>query len=56
MTYNSEVLAQHGWYVSPGVQIGIDSNGNTHRSAQITFGLLIKEYSFAIGLTLGSKW
>ena len=33
MTHNSEALAQHGWYVSPGVQIGIDSNGDLHRAA-----------------------
>ena len=56
LTFNSKVFPQEGWYISPGLQIGIDSNGNTHRSAQITFGLLIKEYSFATGLTLGSKW
>ncbi len=56
MTYNSEVLAQHGWYVSPGVQIGIDSNGDLHRAAQITLGLLTEEYPFTTGLTIGYKW
>ena len=56
MTYNSEVLAQHGWYVSPGVQIGIDSNGDLHRAAQITLGILTEEYPFATGLTIGYKW
>ena len=56
MTYNSEALAQHGWYVSPGVQIGIDSNGDLHRAAQITLGILIEEYPFATGLTIGYKW
>ena len=56
MTYNSEVLAQHGWYVSPGVQIGIDSNGDLHRAAQITLGILTEEYPFTTGLTIGYKW
>jgi len=28
MTFNSKVLAQEGWYISSGVQIGIDSKGN----------------------------
>ena len=54
--YSAKVFAMEGWYISPGVQIGIDSNGNLHRSTQITFGLLIKKYPFATGLTLGSKW
>ena len=26
--YGTKVIAQQGWYVSPGVQIGIDSKGN----------------------------
>ena len=56
MAYNSKVLAQQGWYVSPGLQIGIDSNGNLHRAAQITLGILIEEYPFATGLTIGYKW
>ena len=56
MTYNSKVLAQEGWYVSTGLQIGIDSNGNLHRAAQITLGILIEEYPFATGLTIGYKW
>ena len=55
-SFNSEVLAKEGWYISPGVQIGIDSRGNLHRSAQITFGLLIEEYPFTTGLTIGYKW
>ena len=54
--FSTKVIAQEGWYISPALQLGIDSNGNTHHSLQITFGLLIKEYSFATGLTLGSKW
>ena len=56
MTYNSEVFAQQGWYVSPGVQIGIDSNGDLHRAAQITLGILTEEYPFTTGLTIGYKW
>ena len=56
MTYNSKVFGQEGWYISPGLQIGIDSNGNLHRSTQITFGLLIDEYSLATGFTIGYKW
>ena len=55
-SFNSEVLAQEGWYISPGVQIGIDSKGNLHRSAQITFGFLIEAYPFTTGLTIGYKW
>ena len=54
MTFNSKVLAQEGWYISPGVQIGIDSKGNLHRSAQVTLGLLIEP--FTTGLTIGYKW
>ena len=56
MTYNSEVRAQHGWYVSPGVQIGIDSNRNLHRAVQMTLGILTEEYPFTTGLTIGYKW
>ena len=56
ITYNSKVFAQQGWYISPGVQIGIDSKGNLHRSAQITLGILIEEYPFTTGLTIGYKW
>ena len=55
MIFKSKVLAEEGWYISPGVQIGIDSKGNFHRSAQITLGLLIEEYSFTTGLTFGYK-
>ena len=51
-----KVLAQEGWYTSPGVQIGIDSNGNLHRAVQITLGILIEEYPFTTGLTYGHKW
>ena len=51
-----KIFSQEGWYISPGVQIGIDSKGNLHRSAQITLGLLIEEYSFTTGLTIGYKW
>ena len=54
MTFNSKVPAQEGWYISPGVQIGIDSKGNLHRSAQVTLGLLIEP--FTTGLTIGYKW
>ena len=54
--YGTKVIAQEGWYVSPGVQIGIDSKGNSHRAAQITIGILIEDYPFATGLTIGSKW
>ena len=56
MTYNSKIFAQHGWYDSPGLQIGIDSNRNLHRAAQITLGILIEDYPFATGLTIGYKW
>ena len=56
MTYNTKALAQEGWYISPGVQIGIDSKGKLHRAAQITLGILIEEYPFTTGLTIGYKW
>ena len=36
--------------------IGIDSNGNLHRAAQITLGILIEDYPFTTGLTIGYKW
>jgi len=55
-SFTTKVLAIEGWYISPGVQIGIDSKGNLHRSAQITFGLLIEEYPFTAGLSIGYKW
>jgi len=54
--FNSKVLAQEGFYLSPGVQIGIDSKGNLFRSAQITLGYLIEEVPFTFGLTIGNKW
>ena len=54
--YSTTVIAQEGWYISPGVQIGIDSKGNLHRAVQITLGILIEEYPFTTGLTLGYKW
>ena len=56
LTFNSKVFPQEGWYISPGLQIGIDSKRNLHSSAQITFGLLIKEYPYTTGLTVGYKW
>ena len=56
MTFNSKIISQEGWYISPGVQIGIDSKRNLHRSAQITFGLLIEEHPYTTGLTIGYKW
>ena len=55
MTYNSEVLEQEGWYISPVVQIGIDSNGDLRRAAQITLGILTEEYPYTTGLTIGYK-
>ena len=54
--FSTKVIAQEGWYISPGLQVGIDSKGNFHRSAQITLGLYIDDFPFATGLTLGSKW
>ena len=56
LTFNSKVFTQEGWYISPGLQIGIDSKRNLHSSAQITFGLLIEEYPYTTGLTVGYKW
>ena len=55
MTYNSKVLAQEGWYISPGIQLGITTKANVFLSAQITFGLLIEEYPYTTGLTVGYK-
>ena len=54
VSHKSKVLAQEKWYISPGVQIGIDSKGNLHRSAQVTLGFLIEP--FTTGLTIGYKW
>ena len=56
VTHKSKVLAQEGWYISPGVQIGIDSKGNLHRAVQMTLGILIEEHPFTTGLTIGYKW
>ena len=56
ISYNAKVLAQEGWYISPGVQIGIDSKGNLHRAVQMTLGILKEEHPFATGLTFGYKW
>ena len=56
VTHKSKVLAQEGWYISPGVQIGIDSKGNFHRAVQMTLGILKEEHPFATGLTFGYKW
>ena len=56
VTHKSKVLAQDGWYISPGVQIGIDSKGNLHRAIQMTLGILIEEHPFTTGLTFGYKW
>ena len=56
MTHKSKVLAQEGWYISPGVQIGIDSKGNLHRAVQMTLGIFKEEHPFATGLTFGYKW
>ena len=47
--FNSKVLAQEGFYLSPGVQIGIDSKGNLFGSAQITLGLLTEDVPFTFG-------
>ena len=54
--FNSKVLTQEGFYLSPGVQIGIDSKGNLFRATQITLGFLIEEVPFTFGLTIGNKW
>ena len=56
VNYNSKVFAQEGWYISPGVQIGIDSKGNLHRAVQMTLGILKEEHPLATGLTFGFKW
>ena len=56
MTHKSKVLAQEGWYISPGVQIGIDSKGNLHRAVQMTLGIFKEENPFVTGLTFGFKW
>ena len=56
VNHKSKVLAQDGWYISPGVQIGIDSKGNLHRAVQMTLGILIEEHPFTAGLTFGYKW
>ena len=56
VSHKSKVLAQEKWYISPGVQIGIDSNRNLHRAVQMTLGILKEQHPFATGLTFGYKW
>ena len=36
--------------------IEIDSKGNFHYSVQISFGLLIDQYPFSIGISNGYEW
>ena len=55
-SFTTKVFAMEGWYISPGVQIGIDSKGNLHRAVQMTLGILKEEHPFATGLTFGYKW
>ena len=40
-------------YLSPGIQLGMNSKGNFFISAQVTFGYLSE---FPIGLTLGKRY
>ena len=53
--FNTKAISQEGWYISPGLQIRIDSRGNLHCSGQITLGFFINDFLFATGLTLGSN-
>ena len=31
--FSTKISAREGWYNGPGIEIGIDTNGNTHCSA-----------------------
>ena len=46
----SKTFSQSGFYISPGIQIGIDSDKNLFSSTQITFGFLIPESMQPMGL------
>ena len=51
------LLAQNGQpYISPGVQLGINSKGKIFTSAQMTIGLLPTPRSIPIGVTIGKRW
>ena len=43
-------------YISPGVQIGMNSKGNFFISGQITFGYMPDSHDIPIGLTYGRRW
>ncbi len=57
----STTFSQEGFYISPGIQFGIDSDKNLFRSTQITLGLLVPEslqpinHIHTLGLTFGYK-
>ena len=42
-------------YISPGIQIGMNSKGNFFISGQITFGYIAKNFRIPIGLTVGRR-
>ena len=48
--------ANHGdTYISPGIQIGMNSKGNLFVSGQITFGYITNNLGLPIGLTIGRR-
>ena len=42
-------------YISPGIQIGMNSKGNFFISGQITFGYITSNLGIPIGLTIGRR-
>lgn len=59
--FQSKPFFQSGYYLSPGIQIGIDSDKNLFTSTQLTLGFLVPEAMNPIdmihtaGLTIGYK-
>ena len=50
--FKSKTFPQEGYYISPGIQIRIDSDKNLFGSTQITFGILLPESLNPLGLIL----
>ena len=59
--FQCKTFPQEGYYISPGIQIGIDSDKNLFGSTQITLGFLVPEslnpmgLIHTTGLTIGYK-
>ena len=49
------IKGQGGFYLSPGLQIGMSTKGNLFLSTQVTFGYVDDSY-IPIGITTGLRW